>query len=525
MAGCLVLACGCSSSSSGSDTLAKPRADSSNGGATNGTGDIAITLNDGVPLVFSPGVAQEVSVAIDPPAVYVVRFSLFGDAEDAYLDKSEAETGRDGMTSVMLTPPSSPVVFKVRASAAGASTELAASAASMRTTLQVIPAYAGQRTISKWIATVDTNSACNLLGSIPPPDGPLTGEGGPNDTISVPNVPLGAPLQVTVRAGQFAGGCTQVPAFALGDRRPISVIVTDRPLQMNGVKIAVTLGIDQSTAWKSAWSTLSTAMTTSAVAGSPSDAGALLDAMTVATPYLTQDAFVYGRGLHEWDDRVEDLLSAGPGSAAIRDSLTRWLATGLPALTKAAISGTLTSAQLSLGAASLAVTSVGGATPADAGFSTTVPLTWSSAAADQVLFGASAVWQPSHVAGALAALAAAREVRASTGVVDALSKTLSCADIGSALARDAADVPFLSCDAACLASRCETALTAMWKKALATAATRVALHVAASGSASIDDSAHPVGFSGSWVGDVSLGGVATQVTGSANGQSPTPAAR
>ncbi|HEX3593822.1 MAG TPA: hypothetical protein VHU80_01935 [Polyangiaceae bacterium] len=514
-AGCLILTPGCSSSSA-EDADGKSAHSHGPTAAPSPTGTVTIALGDGTDLTFSPGVSREIPVTVSPPAVYTVRFSLVGDVDDAYLDKSEAETDASGNTSVTLTPPSSPVVFKLHASVAGASADLTASAASERTTLDVVPAYAGGRAISKWIATVDTNQKCNPLASVPPSDGPLTGEADEGQALSVENVPLGAPLRVTVRAGQFAGGCTQVPAFVAGQRHSVSVTVIDRPLQMNAVKIPVALGIDQNATWSAAWTALATTMASSAVGGASDDASALLDAMGVATPYLSQDAFIYGRGLHDWDDRVSDVLGAH-ATTAIRDALTRWIAAGLPALSEAAIRGTLTSPAVGTGTGVLTVTSVGGATPSDTGISSVVGLTWTSAAADQVLFGATASWQPSYLAAALAANAAAKEVTAATSVSDALSKTLTCKDIGTELGRDAADVPFLSCDTSCLASRCESALGAMWKKAQAAAIGHAAVHIAASGSASIDDSAHPVGFMGTWVGDASLGGAATHLTGSANG--------
>jgi hypothetical protein len=523
-AGCSFLACACSSSNS-ADGPGQTRPTHGSGGAHSGTGDIHITLGDGNALVFTPGMPREIPVRVEPEGAYSVRFSLVGDTADAYLDKSEADTDADGTTSVVLTPPSAPVVFTLRASVDGASAELPVSAASMQTTIDVVPAYAGNRPISTWVASVDTNSICDPLESVPPSDGLLLGQANSGQSVPVPNVPVGAALRVTVRAGQFAGGCTQVPAFATSERRSVSVTVTDRPLQMNGVKIAVVLGIDQSAPWKDAWSALATTMATSAVAGESTDADALLDAMVVATPYLSQDAFIYGRGVHDWDDRISDILAAGPGATGIRDAVTRWIVAGLPALAKAAISGTLSSPALGAGTASLAVTSIGGATPSDAGFSTVVGLTWTSAAGDQVLFGGTAFWQPSHLAAALAETAATKEITGVTSVPTALGKVISCKDIGTALARDAGDVPFLSCDASCLSSRCETALGAMWQKAEAAVAARAAVHIAASGSATVDDTAHPLDFSGTWVGDASLGTGATHLTGGAKGETPSTTAR
>ena len=514
-----MLALGCSSSSS-SAGAAGPTSTKGSGGSTS-TSSVEIVLNDGATsLAFVHGAPQVVSVGVTPARVYNVRFALVGNADDAYLDKSEADTDADGTASVTLTPPSSPssLGFKLRASVDGASAELAVDDPAGTTTLEVVPAYAGKRPVTTWIATVGTDGKpCVPAGPIPPLDGDLSGQASADKTVLVQNVPLNQPLRVTVRAGQFAGGCTDVPAFAIGERRSVSVTVTDRPLQMNGVKIPVALGIDDSATWRTAWSSLATTMASSAVSSERSDASALLDAMVVATPYLTQDAFIFGRGLHGWDGRVSDVLSAGPGATGIRDTLTRWIVAGLPSLTTSFVSGTLTSPAMGAGTASLAVGSVGGVAPSSVGFSGTVGLTWTSAASDQVLFGATAAWQPSYLAATLAEAVATKEVTSASSVPEALAKTISCTNIGAALARDASDVPFLSCDSSCITERCQDALTAMWKLARGAATGRAAVHVTASGGATIDDTAHPVGFTGSWVGDASLGAGATGLTGSAKG--------
>jgi len=295
------------------------------------------------------------------------------------------------------------------------------------------------------------------------------------------------------------------------------VTVTDRPLQLNGVKIPVVLGLDDGAAFSAAWAKLASTMIGSALAPNGTDAGALLDTMTAAIPYLSQDAFSLARTVHGWDARVNGVLASGPGTTGIRDTLTHWIVDGRKALAKETVSGTLTSPDTGMGTASFAVTSVAGTAPSDVGFPSSLQLTWTSAPSDQVLFGAAASWQPSRLAAVVAQAAATKELHSASNVPEALADVISCDGIAVAISRDADDVPFLSCDAICLSSRCESALASMWKKARDAVLTRSPVHIAASGTATVDDTAHATGFTGTWVGDGAFGSGTTTLGGSANG--------
>jgi hypothetical protein len=518
----VVLAC---SSSTGSARSESQRANHSE---TDGGAYGAVTihfevplngqLNEGVGYDFNSGTPQEVTVQVDPPGLYMVSFSLGGDAADAFLDKSQATTNSNGKTSVRLTPPSSAHKFSLRASIGDVWSELPVKSTTGTTTLDVVPVYAGKRAVSVWFAGVGVGLPCDPTLAVQPDgsDGAFS-QAMDGPSVPVPNVPVGVPLRVTLRAGHFAGGCTQVPAFQAGERPSVSVTVTDLPLQLNGVKIPVVLGLDDSGAFAAAWSKLASTMTASAVASNPSDAGALLDTIQASIPYLSQDAFALARTVHGWDARVNGLLASGPGATGIRDTLTRWIVGGRKGLSTQVVSGTLTSPDSGSGTASFAVTSIASAAPSDVGFPSTLSLTWTSAPSDQVLFGATASWEPSRLAAVVAQAAATQEVDSASDVADALASVISCDGIAAALAHDAAEVPFLSCDADCLSSRCESALASMWKKARDAVLTRATVHIAATGTAVVDDTAHPTGFSGTWVGDGSFGSGTTTLGGSANG--------
>lgn len=488
-------------------------------GGESPSGDVSIQVGDGSgDFVYAPDMPTEVPVKVTPAGIYEVRFALANDARDAFLDRNAAITDSDGMASAILTAPSSPIKFNLRASVPGASTEVQASPSTTLTTLLVMPSYAGTRSVTAWVATADTRMKCDPHDPVPPPDGFLIGESDAPQPVPVQFVRLDVPQRITVRAGHFAGGCTDVPALSLDERRLVTVTVTDRPLQTGDVKIPVTLGIDASDAWTQGFSSLTDLMVSKAVRGSKSDTAALLDEMADATPYLWQDAFIFQRQHLGWDDRVTKLLDGG--DTALRATLKRWVRTGLTSLSTSAFAGTLTSAKEAMGSASLAVTEVAGAAPADSGFPGVLALTWTSTPGDKVLFGGSATWQPSRLIGTVVNQAAKKEIASATSVSDALAKSLSCEQIGRTLADAAIDLPFLNCDAACMSSRCEEALDTMWGRARNAAVGKAAVHFAASGNATVDDTAHPVGFTGSWLGDVSLGADAIRVGGTAKGESP-----
>src|SRR5688572_19897838 len=145
---------------------------------------------DGPSLVFRPATAltiapreeRELTVAVSPPARHVVRLGLLAGETgegpaDAALDRSEGSTDENGIVTAILTAPSVPVTFSVRASIDdGPMTSLAVSvSASGFAELEVVPSYAGARPVTDWVATVRAGLTCDdpeLVGT-PPPDGDL----------------------------------------------------------------------------------------------------------------------------------------------------------------------------------------------------------------------------------------------------------------------------------------------------------------------------------------------------------------
>jgi hypothetical protein len=520
---CLLAPCevACSSSASDSGTpLGSGGAPSADGGAHPAG---ATPRFEDASLTVPPGGVRKVTVRVDPPGNYTVRFALVGDSRDAYLNASEVTTSPSGAATVELTAPSSPATFALRASVGAASATLPVSAdgtANQGTTLNVVPLYAGHRTVPSWVATAQTGSHCDAVAGVLPPDGPYRGESSATTSPRIEGVPIDTNLTVTVRAGHFAGGCIELSSVAADRPTTVTVTVTDRPLQLGGVTLPVSLGIDATDAWNGAWGALSASVADAFVSRKTNDAAALLDAMLVATPRSSQGAFVAQRALLGWDAALGKALETSLGPAPLRSLVERWTVAGAASLSSGALVGTLTAPATPSGRASLEIVSVAGYAPDGVGFaapgSATLDVSWTSASDDRVLFGGTASWAPLRLATALALGPAMAEVASAKTVAEALASTLSCDDVAATLVGDAT-VAFGTCDASCVVSGCGRALAAMWEAARNGTADAARVDFAASASATLDDEAKPLRFAGRWVGTARLGPGPARVGGTALG--------
>jgi hypothetical protein len=106
----------------------------------------SLTFDPADTLKLTPGETRELELNADPPpGVYRVRFTLLGDAENASLDRSEADTDPTGRTVVRLTAPTHATLFSLRASvgqSVSASAAVSVSASGFAN-LAVVPNYTG----------------------------------------------------------------------------------------------------------------------------------------------------------------------------------------------------------------------------------------------------------------------------------------------------------------------------------------------------------------------------------------------
>ncbi|MBN1605754.1 MAG: hypothetical protein JW940_03935, partial [Polyangiaceae bacterium] len=194
--------------------------------------------------------ADEIRLVVhaSPAARYQVKFALVADAKDASLDRSVARTDSDGIASVELIAPSSASLFTVRASVGTQlKAELPVSVSKDGfATLRLKPVYAGLRRIAGWVASIHPDADCSSLQGAPYADGSAKTEVGSNDTAVIKNVPIGQQFAATLRSAQLAGGCIETGNLSAGTVTELDVPILDRPMQLEGLKLGLVLGIDTS---------------------------------------------------------------------------------------------------------------------------------------------------------------------------------------------------------------------------------------------------------------------------------------
>ncbi len=531
----LVVGCGASSDSG----ISTPNG-GSGGGSPVGV-PTSISFEPSSTLALEPGEQRTLRLVAKPPASYHVRFALIGEAGNAALDKSEVDSNAKGIAQVGLTAPTAPATFRVRASVGtGVSAEAAISvSAGGFVTLTVHPDYSGKRLRwgDTWVASVRAGTDCASLTGTPPPDGDLKATSLVAQNLfftdpQIDKVPVGPALAVTVRAGHFAGGCTDVQTLVAGQENSVTVPVVDRPMQLDQTDMGVELGIDTtSQEWTQTISSTVDETTNALLDGAPDDVVALLDAMHTALGQASPaTAFAQARSANGWDSLLYTVLGNG-ASHVIRTPVQTWLAAGAQTFgATTAFVGHLSGQGQSAGTADLTLSSIGGLAPAAVGSPSDVgQVSWSADPGDTVLLGAKLSWMPSLLVSSLALAPAQADAPTATTVPEALADQVGCTAIGVALAGASANKTeaYPGCDAACAAALCGNGLVVMWDRARDSSAAKVeaaTLDISATGSVdALDDTAVPKHFEGSWVGKLSQGQTTISVGGPATGySSPSP---
>jgi hypothetical protein len=495
------LGCAATTSSDASSSDGSSGNGVESGGATSGTSDASVHFVDS-DLRLAARQVVDLDLEVTPPGEHSLRVSLVGDSRDAYLNVGDLRTGADGRASVQLTAPSSPSLFSVRASLTeGGYAEVRVSTGEGFTTLEVIPVYdvPSPRTVETWTASVATGTLCSN-DDIPPPDGDLDATAPADDHPLIEDVPVGVPLTVTVRAGQFAGGCLDVEAGLSEQPNTVTVPVQNRPLQMAAASFHVRLGIDEGD-WPVALDGVTEEVVAATLAGAPTDLArvlAVMDTVVESAEPADAAAFREQRAGASW----ETVGAAALGDQAVdgvRRELRARVADGLgPLVSESAIQARLVASGAAEGQATLELQSVGGAPAEVAGFPSSVSANWTPAADDVVNIGGDLTWSPAKLVAALADVAAGGSQGATAR--DA-AEAFGCSALGDALAAVGTDgLAFSQCDATCVAQYCRQAVREIWESAQSAFAGSATLTFAISGPAAIDDEAVPVGFSGTWVG-------------------------
>lgn len=473
---------------------------------------------------------------------YQVRFALptsGGDPQDAVLDQALVTTDSLGIASVLLTAPSTPTEFDVRATVGALSKPLRIRVTeSGFASLQVVPLYAGFRTITTWVATAHKNTTCANLTGTPPEDGPLVSLPSASDSApQLDDVPAGMRLAVTLRSGHFVGGCASVDKVRPGspsDPQVVQVTVLNRPINLNASTLNLSLGLSAGdTSWSGFLQQGSDAVLDALLGTSTDDVDALLDAMREASD-ASRQSFENARKAEAWDDLLRAHWGAG-AATKVHDVYKGWLAAGRQRFSDSAhlFTGTLTPIEqpgspLDQRSADLTLLTVADLPAKQSGVVERAKVAWSAGADDSILLGTDLYLVQSQL---MSGLAEAALLKANPEVADGpalLAETLDCDGLSATLvaAGASAEFGYGSCDAACLTSLCETAAAALWQRgADATGLAPARLSISATGEEPlVGDAAQLDGVGGLWLGVLTSGDEKMPTGGSITAVAPTAAA-
>lgn len=470
-------------------------------------------------LKLSPKQTRELTLTTTPAGRFRVRFALLGSGSDsapgdAALDSSEVDTDNDGIAHVILTAPSTPTTFSVRASVASRVQTLIGVSVSQRgyTTLRVLPSYSGRRSITEWTATATAKPGanCNKLSGNPPPDGNLSASAAPGKPLYLEQVPIGVDVAVTLRAGHYIGGCANQAALAEGDGNQVLVYASDRPLNLRATQLDLSFGpSDTRPDFDNAMKTTATLAAAAFPDTAGDDVSALLDAMLDVTPAVDRDGFSEARSDLAWDAALSRAFGKG-AARRLREPVERWLNAGLLTFNAPdTFSGRLRAEGDN---ALFSLTLVAGLEPMNAGFPSSFQATWSADSSDTLLLGTELTWLPSRLVAALAGAQALLEVRTAATAEDALAQTVDCELVTRTLLATSgnAGTIYPECDERCVSQACVSAVAAIWKRLRdASGSATAALSITATGMARVGENAEIASLTGAWVGQlVSAAGTA-----------------
>lgn len=493
-------ACGASDESS-----AIPGGSGGSGGSAGQSGAASIEFAATGTLEVSPLEAIELVVQVRPAARHTVRFSLTGDSLDASLATTEVATDSDGIATTTLFTPSSVTSFNVRAAVG---TEVSASRAVSVSeqgfgALRVKPQYSGEREITSWTASVHPGRRCSDLSGNPPPDGALWTSVSPGQIIEIESVPAGTYAAVTLRASQFAGGCSDLSEVLAGETKTVDVTVINRPLQLSETDLEMTLGLDAlDYDWELGLDSARASAKAALLGDSASDVDALLDAMAESLPSADAALFQTSRDVGAWDAEVAAWLGSGADNA-LRSALNEWFEASASRLSgDRVLYGKLQAVGNTPGWGTWHLEEVAGLSPTKAGFPPDIgKLSLSADPDDSLLLGGSFYFFPTRLVVSAAEQAAVTSSGNAADAPEALAELVDCDGLGASLAGQ--DVLFEGCDAACGASACRAGLTVLFNRARdASTEYPSTLTFSAAAATEIDAEARPTGFLGTWVGEI-----------------------
>jgi len=500
------------------------------GGATPAP-ELSILFRD-TPIRVAPREERRITVKVSPAGAYPVRFALLSaeadSALDAALDRSEVISDASGLASVMLSAPSSPLDFLLRAQVGAVSTTTTVSVVpGAHVNLVVIPKYESKRITGRfeWVASVHVGTGCEDFADGSVPDGPLFVRAPPGTPLRLADIPAAEKLAVTLRADQFARGCTTLQNPVVDADSEVTVTVSDQPIDLSITDLEVSLGIEaKDAAFTAELDDGLASMQAAMFGGAANQLVVLLDDMQAELKAGNANKFALARVDAGWDDTVLSLAGSGDDTL-LGKAVTRFARLGRASL----FSPLAFEARLAAGAdpatPSFTLVRVGGVAAEQAGLRGE-GRSWNVDSSDVLGFAATLTWRPSALQAALSIAAASAET-GEKDVPSALAELLNCTDLGDALSRDSMTSDAVAeltgvCPITCLQTTCEAALVRMWNRAVnGSGSVGTEMSVLATARATVGPERQASQLTmGSWVGRLTNAGQVSQSGGSLEGNEP-----
>ncbi|PIE06175.1 MAG: hypothetical protein CSA75_00890 [Sorangium cellulosum] len=472
-------------------------------------------------ITVVPGALTQLSVAVSPPDVHVVRFDLLGDSLDASLDADEKVTNADGVTSLTLTSPASATTFRLRASAGeGATAEVAVSVSGEGfVRVNILPSYAGIRSTPTWTASAVARTLCADIPGQPPQEGPIQAQATEGHPVVLESIPVGTNIAITLRSNQAVGGCTDLSDLVPGVDQDVTVKVNDIPADLSATNLAMEMSTssDADEVWPM-YEKLIETFISSLFHHDKSEATTILDAMQ--SQVTSESDFAEARLMGGWDALTASLFDEG--GQLLSDTIRAMIYEGFEGLRGGDTArGQLIALDADSKHGMLALGSFLGLPVDRIGMPKKNIVSLALEPGDTMILGGSFSCLPSQLIAAAADTGATTsfDTNALTTIID----TVNCEAIASML-ESSSPLPS-SCDRDCLVSACMKGIESIWMTARNRSALSfdtASLSFTVSGIAKVNGDRVVVALDAMWAGTQSHGNTKMSIKGtvSANQDSP-----